>query len=463
MAQPNTSESVNGIPLQEALAEARASERRIRGLLAEIAALLCCTDAEVVLNGIAESAVRHLLIPRVTVHEVDHQLSVIRCAAVAELEGQPDQLWAGGRVRVRLLETPPQSVPLAPGEPLADFALGEEVQRLASNRGARPGDWSRLLTQMRCGVGADGNAPGPVVGILVAEGPDPVVVEQSSVVHALATLGATAMETARMERLRSQLISAVSHELRTPLAAIRAYNELLLDGDAGPINDEQRLLLERIDLLCQQLDRMVEDMLDLSRLRAGDVVVPTCPVDVRAVIEHIIDTLSPEAAQRQVVIREEVAAELPQISSNPDRLAQVLFNLVGNAVKYVGAGGKVVVRAFVGSTGDYLESATGEEMPESGPQDERCVVIEVVDNGPGIAPEDIDRIFDEFYRGKLTEGSSKGSGLGLAIARRLTGLLRGKLSVESTPGEGSVFRLVFPIPQRDTCGDVQEEVSRCAG
>jgi len=265
-----------------------------------------------------------------------------------------------------------------------------------------------------------------------------------------------------VERLRTQLVSAVSHELRTPLAAIRAYNELLLDGDAGPINDEQRLFLERIELTCLQLDRMVEDMLDLSRLRAGEMPVPRQPVDVLAVIEHIIDTLSPEAARREVTIREDASGNLPQISSNADRLAQVLFNLVGNAVKYVGAGGEVVVRALVGRGRDCVTAATGRGAPTSALRDEFCLVIEVTDNGPGIAPEDIDRIFEEFYRGRLTEGETKGSGLGLAIAMRLTGLLGGELSVESTPGQGSTFRLLFPILPPGARGDASEEVSRCA-
>jgi len=465
MAHPNTPETDNASRLDAAraqLAEAQAGERRTRALLEAVASLVGSSDTDAVLSGIAENAVRHIGLPSVAVYRVEHQAGTLRRVALAELDARPDDQPLPGMAHVRLVATPEDPVRLGPGNMLAEFALGDEQQRVTTVEDIGGRELACVLTQMRCGVGSEAAAAGALVGILVACAPPSTVTQQVALLRALAVLGATAAETARVERLRTQLVSAVSHELRTPLAAIRAYNELLLDGDAGPINDEQRLFLERIELTCLQLDRMVEDMLDLSRLRAGEMPVPRQPVDVLAVIEHIIDTLSPEAARREVTIREDASGNLPQISSNADRLAQVLFNLVGNAVKYVGAGGEVVVRALVGRGRDCVTAATGRGAPTSALRDEFCLVIEVTDNGPGIAPEDIDRIFEEFYRGRLTEGETKGSGLGLAIAMRLTGLLGGELSVESTPGQGSTFRLLFPILPPGARGDASEEVSRCA-
>lgn len=465
MAHPNTPETDSASrldALRAQLAEAQAAERRTRALLEAVASLVGSTDTDAVLSGIAENAVRHIGLPSVAVYGVDHQSGTIRRVALAELDARAEDEPLPGMAQVRLVTTPEDPVRLGPGDPLAEFALGDEQQRLTTIEDADGGTLACVLTQMRCGAGSHVGATGALVGLLVACAPHASARHQMPLLRALAVLGATAAETARVERLRTQLVSAVSHELRTPLAAIRAYNELLLDGDAGPINDEQRLFLERIELTCLQLDRMVEDMLDLSRLRAGEMVVPRQPVDVLAVIEHIIDTLSPEAARRGVTVREDAASNLPQISSNADRLAQVLFNLVGNAVKYVGAGGEVVVRALVGRGRDCAVGAPGRGAPSSTWGDACCLIIEVADNGPGIAPEDIDRIFEEFYRGRLTEGEIKGSGLGLAIATRLTGLLGGELSVESTPGEGSTFRLLFPIPPPDARGGASEEVSRCA-
>lgn len=452
MADPNSSESDLAARLESVrarLAEAQVGERRSRGLLEAVASLVGSSDTVAVLTGIAENAVRHIGLHSAAVYAVDHQAGLIHRVALAELETRQGLRPLPGMAQVRLLDTPTEPVRLGPGNLLAEFALGHDPQRLIATDEAGERELECVLTQMRCGVGTEVRPAGALVGILVACSREPIVSHQMALLRALAVLGATAAETARIERLRTQLVSLVSHELRTPLAAIRAYNELLLDGDAGPINEEQRLFLERIELTCLQLDRMVEDMLDLSRLRAGELVVPREPVDVVAVIEHIIDTLSPEAARRQVTVREEAAADLPHISSNADRLAQVLFNLVGNAVKYVGAGGEVVVRALVGQGRDYAGCTIAGGSGKSGARPERCLVIEVIDNGPGIAPEDIDRIFDEFYRGQLTEGVTKGSGLGLAIAMRLTGLLGGELSVESTPGAGSTFRLLFPLPPTD--------------
>lgn len=432
--------------LRSRLEQAESGGRRAQSLLESVASLMGLSDSAEVMRGIAAVAARHIGFPAVSVFEADHEngqlIEVARAVRLAEDDGRSSP----EAVQIEQVDPDEGPIDLRMGDPLAEFALGDQPYRLLNRGDWRGGERACLLVQMRTDPHSDDKGQRALVGVIAASYDEPDA-QQTALLRSLATLGAAATEAARIERFRRQLISCVSHELRTPLAAIRAYNELLLDGDAGEINEEQREFLRRIETTCILLDRMVEDLLDLSRLRAGAMPIRRHPVDVVAVIEHIIDTLSPEAARRNISLSDEIIGDLPLISSNADRLAQVLFNLVGNAVKYTQQDGTVLVRATV-CPREYL--AHLEQMTSAAPGDEQwppnnCFMIEVIDDGPGIAQEDVERIFDEFYRGRLTERSAKGSGLGLAIASRLTRLLGGVLGVESTPGKGSTFYLVFPL------------------
>ncbi len=436
--------------LRARLEQAQAGERRAQALLESVASLMGGVDTDEALAGIAENAVRHIGIPRVSTFRADHDDGLLIEVARAELDADDGHLPLPGMAKVRMAQVDPEPVPLGPGNLLAEFALDDEAYRLLSPDETPDGSDAGVLVQMRCGSGTPASPRGVLVGVIVACSDEQVTPRQMDLLSAFASLGAAAADAARTEEFRTQLISSVSHELRTPLSAIRAYNELLLDGDAGDINEEQRLFLQRIETTCLQLDRMVEDILDLSRLRAGEMVIDKRLVDVVAVIWHIIDTLSPEAARSEVTLDAQIDGELAPISSNADRLAQVLFNLVGNAVKYVGAGGNVLVRVGVRDRREYAQlSAVVESRQPSAVYVDQCLAIEVIDDGPGIAHEDINSIFDEFYRGRATAGSTKGSGLGLAIAARLTRLLGGAIGVESSLREGSTFVLVFPLAPDD--------------
>ncbi len=437
--------------LRRRLELVQADERRAQALLDSAASLMALPDAVSVMRGTAENAVRHVGFPHVSIYRLDHDVGVLEEVARVVLDTGAGEIHLPGMAPVTALPVDPEPIELRPGHPVAEFALSDQSHRLLPPDEATGGRGERLMVQMRV-VGRSSAGSGVLLGVIVASGDRPPTAHQTGLLRSLASLAAAAAEAARVEEFRRQLVSAVSHELRTPLAAIRAYNELLLDEDAGSVNDEQRLFLQRIETTCMQLDRMVEDLLDLSKLRAGEMVISRSPVDVVGVIEHIIDTLSPEAARRHVSLTEEIIGELPLISSNSDRLAQVLFNLVGNAVKYVDEGGSVRVRASVCEPRscrrlDGVRSRS-EESPAN--SDGRCLVIEVIDDGPGIAADEMDRVFDEFFRGRLTERTTKGSGLGLAISSRLTRLLGGGVDVDSTPGEGSTFYLIFPIHSIDS-------------
>jgi len=424
--------------LQAQLEQAQVAERRARGLLDSAASLMGLDDASAVMAGIAENAVRHIDLERVRAYRVDYdQEALIEVARAERADSKQEPL--PGLATVHMAEVDPSPIPLEQGDRLAEFALGGDDLVIERT------DGRRVLAQMRGRHGSDVTTRRALMGILVAESCESIGPRRTRLLRALISLGSAAIEAARVEQFRAHLISAVSHELRTPLAAIRAYNELLLDGDAGEINEEQRLFLQRIEATCMRLDRMVEDLLDLSRLRTGEMPVRQEPVDVVATIEHIIDTLSPEAARSHVTLTEEIVGDLPLISSDPDRLAQVLFNLVGNAVKYVGEGGEVKVRARVVPTRQC--PSRRDEAIAAGNCAGECLLIEVIDNGPGIAPDDQERVFDEFFRAHPMESNTKGSGLGLAISRRLVRLLGGTITLESTPGEGSTFTVIFPLSQ----------------
>jgi signal transduction histidine kinase len=469
--------------LRQRVQQAQVGERCAQALLESVSSLVGLSDTDAVLAGLAESAVGQIGLPRVSAYRADHDAGTLVEVSRAEQTGGLRETAAqapllppvGEMAGVEMVEVDAEPIPMQPGDPLAEFALGDEGYELVPPVGGN-GEGAELHEALLVRISRRPLVSGPkvsgrprsgpahgrdasahqapehhsLVGILRAFCDRPVSARQVILLQALASLGAAATEVARAEQFRDQLVSAVSHELRTPLASIQAYNELLLDEDAGEINEEQREFLERIQTTCLRLNRMVEDLLDLSRLRAGEMVVRKEPVDVAAVIEHILDTLSPEAARQAVTMSKEIQADLPVISSNADRLTQVLFNLVGNAIKYVGEGDEVLVRAEVQE--DFSPEVaqrpqTALQSPGDPARGRDCLVIEVIDNGPGIAPEDQERIFDEFYRAGVMESSTKGSGLGLAIAQRLTRLLGGMLDVESTLGEGSRFILAFPLSQ----------------
>ena len=440
--------------LREELEQLRLDERKARTLFETAATLANTDDLYGVFAQIAESAATHLGFDQVTVYRADHEqgllVGVVRCGTpeapgeengvqetesgtpapeTAEQGDRPRAPYAGGRAH----EPQPLSdviIKLAPGEgPVADFALSGEACRVAP---------SQVLVRMQTpGDSAEAGLLGVISSVSEAITP-----QQVHLLGSLAQLGSVANERARMERLRTQLISSVSHELRTPLAAIRAYNELVLDGDAGSINDEQRLFLSRVEATSIQLNRILDDLLDLSRMRAGELSVHKSITDVAACIQHIINTAQPEAAKRNITVESRIPAELPTIVTDPDRLSQVLMNLVDNALKYGHEGGSVLVEARVD---DGLEAGPG---GDNGATQASSLVISVADDGPGIPAEELDKIFEEFQRGGHgADRKTKGAGLGLAIVSRLVRLLGGSVSVDSTVGEGSTFHLRFPLAQ----------------
>ena len=221
---------------------------------------------------------------------------------------------------------------------------------------------------------------------------------------------------------RSRFYASMSHELRTPINAIIGYNTLLLDEIYGPLNEKQKHGIQRTHKAAKHLLELVNDVLDLSKIEAGKVELSLQPVVFPTMVEDLFVTVRPLADEHKTELTSRHDGDRITVITDPRRVRQIVLNLLSNAIKF--GGGKPIV----------VETKS---MPGGG------VSIAVIDQGVGIAPEDVQRIFDEFVQLDPTKQQG-GTGLGLPISRRLALLLGGTLSVESTPGEGSTFRLELP-------------------
>ena len=225
----------------------------------------------------------------------------------------------------------------------------------------------------------------------------------------------------RSEQSRRELIVNASHELRTPVASISAHVESLLKP-GREMDEEVRKYLTVVATESDRLGSLVDDVLALARADAGELHLDIRPVAVPAVVDHVCEALAPLARrERTMSLLHSAAPNLPRAMADPDRLTQVLTNLVRNAVNNTPDGGIISVETTL--AGDH-------------------VVISVSDTGIGIDPQDLLRIFDRFYRTDQSRvRDTGGSGLGLAIVRDLLTAMGGSITAESLPGVGSVFRV----------------------
>jgi len=240
------------------------------------------------------------------------------------------------------------------------------------------------------------------------------------VLQALAEQAAVAIENARRFQ-QSDLVAEIMHELRTPLNAMSLASRLLQRDDLTAERRAQVLATLRRE--ADRLTRMTSDFLDLARLESGRFRLLRRPVDVARLIANVVVIEQEYAAARGVTIETDFPPDLPPISGDPDRLTQVFFNLVSNAVKYNRAHGRVTISA------DAHDDA---------------VCISVADTGRGIDAEEIDHLFERFYRVQDSDKEG-GTGLGLSIARKIVEAHGGRIAVESTPGEGSTFHCWLPL------------------
>lgn len=260
-------------------------------------------------------------------------------------------------------------------------------------------------------------------------------------------LGERAREAARRSgeletalQTRHRFYASMSHELRTPVNAIVGYSELLLDGIYGDLSPAQARILRRSLRAADHLQELVNDLLDLARIEEGRLDLHVRSVDVDELVEELLDSVQPLADERALELRHETEPATPRIVSDPRRIRKILLHLLTNAIKY-GERGPITIRSGSVVPGAAAGGGAGADF----------VYIEVSDHGPGIAPDELERIFNEFVRER---DDNDGTGLGLSIARGLSTALGGTLVAESTLGEGSTFRLTLPRALSDDQEDV---------
>lgn len=226
-------------------------------------------------------------------------------------------------------------------------------------------------------------------------------------------------------QLKSHLIANISHELRGPAASIVSYGSLLTEGVMGPLTPQQRESLQQITASGQALLQTLSDLIVWSQLTSNELQIFPRPVSLSDVANEVLKTMQASFEARQLSVTVQLALPMPEVHVDPERIHQILFNLLDNACKFTPTGGN-------------LELSIRKQGPH--------VVLEVSDDGFGIPPEHHAHIFDAAYqihdqRTKLTGGT----GLGLAIVKQLTELHGGTVDLESAPGRGSRFRVRLPI------------------
>jgi signal transduction histidine kinase len=223
---------------------------------------------------------------------------------------------------------------------------------------------------------------------------------------------------------KSQFLANMSHELRTPLNAILGYAELVLDGIYGDAPEKMRNVLERIQTNGKHLLGLINDVLDLSKIEAGQLVLSLNDYSIKDMMQGVYVAVEPLAGNKKLNFKLEVPPDLPPARGDERRLSQVLLNLVGNAIKFTDTG-EVAIKAST-ANGSYT--------------------VAVRDTGPGIAEADQAKIFEEFQQSESTHTKAKGgTGLGLAIAKRIVEMHGGRLWVESTLGNGATFFFTVPL------------------
>jgi PAS domain S-box-containing protein len=239
------------------------------------------------------------------------------------------------------------------------------------------------------------------------------------------------------DRAKSEFVSNVSHELRTPMTAIKGYTDLIHGGAVGPINENQEKFLSIIKNNADRLTALINDLLDISRVETGRVRFEPRPLQIGDVIADVVNALAMPAETKNHTLTYEVVAGLPDVIGDRNRLNQVLTNLVGNAIHYTPTGGRIEVSAY----------------PVEG-----AIRVDVSDTGIGIAPEDLGRIFERFYRADdpLVQEAA-GTGLGLSIARMFIEMHGGRVWVESEEGRGSTFTFILPVQIYGDAADAEEK------
>ncbi|MCJ7716935.1 MAG: ATP-binding protein [Anaerolineales bacterium] len=220
---------------------------------------------------------------------------------------------------------------------------------------------------------------------------------------------------------RKQMTADIAHDLRTPLSVLHGYTEAMSEGKLTGDPDIYRVMHQQ----AQHLNYLIDDLRTLSLLDSGELNFQSHPIKPERILRQAVDAFQPLAITKEIELALDTQGDLPQVILDPDRLTQILGNLLNNAIEVLFPGSRISVSAF-------------KKDPD--------LIIQVADNGPGISEEDLPQIFTRFYRSDKSRRTDKGSsGLGLAITKKLVETQGGKITVESNPGQGTTFTITFPI------------------
>jgi signal transduction histidine kinase len=308
-------------------------------------------------------------------------------------------------------------------------ALGALVERCLSesssqNLAPQDGNPARLIISMQY--------TRKPFGVLVVERPEPFTSPAQQFLERLAGRAASAIQNARLykavqdaNQAKTRFVSVVTHELRIPMTSIKGYTDLLRGGMVGPINEMQTNFLEVIRNNVERMSVLVSDLSDISHIETGRMKLSLSVVNLGENVKQVLQSVQPKIEEKQQILTVDLPENLPTVNVDPNRLAQVLTNLVSNANKYTDPEGKIDLRA-------RLEN--------------EFIRVEVSDSGIGISPEDQKRLFTQFFRSDdPMVREQQGWGLGLNVTQRLVELMGGQIGVQSEYRKGSLFWFTVPV------------------
>lgn len=230
-----------------------------------------------------------------------------------------------------------------------------------------------------------------------------------------------------LEQMKSNFLASVSHELRSPLVAMGKSISLILDKNTGPINETQEQFLSIADRNIKRLGRLINDLLDLTKLEAGKLELKPQPQSIEKIINECVEGLVTWAKTKSINIEKKIQEGLPEVNVDADRIIQVLTNLIGNAIKFTPNNGNITVEAVLH-------------------KDKEAIEVSVKDTGIGIDKENLTKVFDKFYQvGERTHTDISGTGIGLSIAKEIVELHGGNIWAESEKGYGAKFIFTLPL------------------
>jgi signal transduction histidine kinase len=386
-------------------------------------------DVETVLSTIVAKAVQLSGTEAGAIYGYDEQAHEFRLRATYGMDqGLIDALSQ----RHIGLDDPNVAPVFAQREPVQVADLREEAASELNKIALRAGYRARMVAPLMRGE--------DIVGMLAVRRRTPGEFAKNTVdlIKTFAAQSALAIQNARLfqeiedksrqleeaSQHKSQFLANMSHELRTPLNAILGYTELMADGAYGEPSEKMLGILKRLEANGRHLLGLINDVLDLSKIEAGQLVLDLSDYSIQDIAQTVRSTLEPLAADKKLAFKVDVAPELPPGRGDGRRLTQVLINLVGNAIKFTDAG-EVAIKAEANNGAFY---------------------VSVRDTGPGISAADQAKLFQEFQQADNAITRKKGgTGLGLAISKRIIEMHGGKIWVESRPGQGSTFAFTLPV------------------